>query len=64
MSFEDKSILCCECRKYFVFTAGEQQFHASKGFTSEPVRCSSCRAVKKMQRYGDNDYSYRSRTWR
>jgi CxxC-x17-CxxC domain-containing protein len=26
----------------FVFTSGEQEFYAQKGFTNEPTRCASC----------------------
>jgi CxxC-x17-CxxC domain-containing protein len=39
-----------------VFTAGEQEFHASKGFTNEPRRCSSCRANRRAQRSSGDDY--------
>jgi CxxC-x17-CxxC domain-containing protein len=31
----------------FVFTAGEQDFYAQKGFTNEPTRCPSCRQARK-----------------
>ncbi|MBQ8614683.1 MAG: zinc-ribbon domain containing protein, partial [Ruminiclostridium sp.] len=31
----------------FVFTAGEQEFYAEKGFVNEPQRCKSCRDAKK-----------------
>ena len=30
--FEDKTLVCRECGKEFVFTASEQQFYADKGF--------------------------------
>ena len=30
--YEDKTLICKECGKEFVFTAGEQEFYASKGF--------------------------------
>jgi CxxC-x17-CxxC domain-containing protein len=33
----------------FVFTAGEQEFYASKGFVNEPTRCPSCRQARKSQ---------------
>jgi predicted N-acetyltransferase YhbS len=35
MSYADKEIACRECGGRFVFTAGEQEFYASKGFTNE-----------------------------
>ena len=34
----------------FVFSAGEQEFYASKGLVNEPQRCQSCRAVAKQNR--------------
>ena len=29
---EDKTIVCKDCNNEFVFTAGEQEFYAEKGF--------------------------------
>ena len=37
--YEDKTLVCKECGNEFVFTAGEQEFYAEKGFTNEPQRC-------------------------
>lgn len=48
--FEDKTLICRDCGAEFVFTAGEQQFYAEKGFQNEPVRCKACRDAKKSQR--------------
>lgn len=45
--FEDKTLTCKECGSEFVFTAGEQEFYAEKGFTNEPQRCKACRDAKK-----------------
>lgn len=45
--FEDKTLQCKECGADFVFTAGEQEFYAEKGFTNEPQRCKACRDAKK-----------------
>ena len=37
--FEDKTLVCKDCGKEFVWTAGEQEFYASRGFeNSSPVR--------------------------
>ncbi|GIW17244.1 MAG: zinc-ribbon domain containing protein [Tepidiforma sp.] len=47
MSFADKTLVCVDCSESFTFTAGEQEFHASKGFTQEPRRCPSCRRARK-----------------
>ena len=41
--FEDKTLKCKECGAEFVFTAGEQEFYAEKGFENEPARCRDCR---------------------
>ena len=52
MSFQDKSIQCCDCGTTFTFTAGEQEFYQKKGYTNEPKRCPSCRQAKKAQQGG------------
>jgi hypothetical protein len=64
MTYQERSIVCSDCGATFTFTAGEQEFYASKGFTNEPKRCPVCRAAKKTQRDGDGDRSYQSRSWR
>ncbi|MBQ3086176.1 MAG: zinc-ribbon domain containing protein [Clostridia bacterium] len=46
--FEDKTLICKECGNEFVFTAGEQEFYAEKGFENEPQRCKECRAARKQ----------------
>ncbi len=45
--FEDKTLKCKECGNEFVFSAGEQEFYAEKGFQNEPQRCKECRAARK-----------------
>jgi len=45
--FEDKNLICKECGNEFVFTAGEQEFYAEKGFENEPTRCKECRDARK-----------------
>jgi len=47
MSYADKTITCRDCGMDFVFTSGEQEFYAQKGFTNEPTRCASCRQQRK-----------------
>ena len=61
MSFEDKSIQCSDCGTAFTFSAGEQEFFQSKGFTNEPKRCPSCRRAKKARRPDSGNYSYSSK---
>ena len=53
MSYADKTLTCRDCGQAFVFTSGEQEFHASKGFQNEPSRCRECRAARKAER-GDS----------
>jgi CxxC-x17-CxxC domain-containing protein len=56
MAYTEKSLQCCDCGRTFPFTAEEQEFYASKGFTNEPKRCSSCRQAKKAERSGGTGY--------
>ena len=46
---EDKMLTCVECNGEFVFSASEQEFYASKGFTNEPRRCPTCRQARKQR---------------
>ena len=61
MSYADKTLTCRDCGTQFVFTAGEQEFYAQKGFTNEPTRCPNCRQARKQGGgrsgggYGDRD---------
>ena len=45
--YEDKTLVCKDCGKEFVFSAGEQEFYAEKGFENEPQRCKECRQARK-----------------
>ena len=54
MGFVDKSLQCLDCGVTFTFSAEEQEFFASKGYTNEPKRCPSCRQARKAQRYGNS----------
>jgi len=53
MSFEDKSLQCSDCSQEFTFTAGEQEFYASRDLQNEPRRCPECRRARKTERYGN-----------
>lgn len=48
--YEDKTLVCKECGAEFVFTAGEQEFYAEKGFQNEPQRCKACRDARKADK--------------
>ena len=61
MSFEEKSLQCYDCGTTFAFSAEEQEFFASKGYTNEPKRCPLCRQSRRSQRYGNDSYGYRPR---
>ena len=54
--FEDKTLVCKECGKEFVFTAGEQEFYAERGFQNEPQRCKACRDARKNATRGPREY--------
>ena len=56
--FEDKTLVCKDCGNEFVFTAGEQEFYAEKGFTNEPQRCKACRDARKSARNGGERQMY------
>ena len=69
--YTDKTLTCRDCGASFVFTAGEQEFFASRGFTNEPGRCPECRAARNRSRndggggggygYGGGGYERRER---
>lgn len=48
--FEDKTLVCRDCGEEFIFSAGEQEFYAEKGFQNEPTRCRNCRKARKAAR--------------
>ncbi len=51
MTYEDQTLTCRDCGTEFVWTAGEQEFYASKNL-SAPTRCKDCRAKKRAEREG------------
>jgi len=67
LSFQDKSLECSDCGATFTFSAEEQEFFQSKGYTNEPKRCPACRQTRKSERYGSGggsgsgSYGYRPR---
>ena len=54
--YEDKTLVCKECGKEFVFTAGEQEFYAERGFQKEPQRCTACRDARKNAARSPREY--------
>jgi hypothetical protein len=50
--FQDQTIACKDCGDDFIFSIGEQEFYASKGFDNLPVRCKACKDAKKDRMNG------------
>jgi CxxC-x17-CxxC domain-containing protein len=50
VGYQDKSLQCADCGATFTFTAQEQEFYSTKGFTNEPKRCMPCRQSRKSER--------------
>jgi CxxC-x17-CxxC domain-containing protein len=57
MAFQDRDLTCRDCGGSFVFTAGEQEFYATKGLEHDPVRCPNCRAQRKLMSPEDRDFA-------
>lgn len=57
MSYTEKALQCADCGKTFNFTAEEQEFFATKGFTNEPKRCPSCRSTRRSERSGGGSFN-------
>ena len=56
MTFADKSLTCTDCGATFTFSAEDQEFYQSKGYTNEPKRCQECRRSRKNDRDGGSRY--------
>ncbi|MDO8568621.1 MAG: zinc-ribbon domain containing protein [Dehalococcoidales bacterium] len=56
MTFQEKSLQCSDCGTTFTFSAEEQEFFQSKGYTNEPKRCPTCRQARKAQRFGNDSF--------
>ena len=54
--YQDKTLVCKECGNEFVFTAGEQEFYAERGFQNEPQRCKACRDARKNSARGPREF--------
>ena len=53
-TFLDKTLVCQDCGKEFIWSANEQEFYAVMGFDNDPKRCSRCR---RLRRYGPSSSS-------
>ena len=56
--YTEKTLTCQDCGQGFTFTAEEQEFFSSKGY-SEPKRCPTCRQARKAERGGGGGGGYR-----
>ena len=45
--YTDRILTCRDCGQDFTFSAGEQEFYASRGLTNAPGRCPACRAARR-----------------
>lgn len=61
--YQDKTLICKECGAEFVFTAGEQEFYAEKGFVNEPQRCKACRDARKNNARPEKRNVHRCLRW-
>ena len=52
MDLQDKSLLCLNCGRQFLFTVRDQQSCARQGFANTPRRCPQCRAARRTARAG------------
>ena len=61
MAFQERTLTCLDCGQSFPFTVADQTYHAEKGFTNDPKRCSACRSARRADSDGGSSYgSYRS----
>ncbi len=44
--FSDRDMVCGDCSKSFVWTAGEQAFFRDKNLQNPPKRCKECKQAK------------------
>jgi len=49
LNYVDKALVCRDCSRDFVFSAGEQEFYQSRGLQHEPSRCIDCRNTRRQQ---------------
>ena len=55
----DKTLVCKDCSKEFIFTEGEQTFYQEKGLQNEPQRCPDCRKARKQERNSRRTFNRR-----
>ncbi len=59
MTYLDRPLNCVDCGGEFIHSAADQEYYAQKSFTSDPKRCTSCRAYRRSSRDGDDTHAPR-----
>ncbi|HEY9788111.1 MAG TPA: zinc-ribbon domain containing protein [Candidatus Obscuribacterales bacterium] len=54
MTFKDRLLMCRDCNRGFMFSAGEQEFYSAKKLANEPRRCADCRVLINARKKGSN----------
>ncbi len=49
MTYQERTLACQDCGQTFAFTVEDQEYHAQRGFTNDPKRCSSCRQTRRSE---------------
>ena len=55
MTYVDRTLNCVDCGVEFIHSAADQEYYVQKGFSSDPKRCTSCRASRRAARDGGFD---------
>ena len=55
MTYVDRTLNCVDCGVEFIHSAADQEFYAQKSFSSDPKRCTSCRASRRAARDSGTD---------
>ena len=55
MTYVDRTLNCVDCGVEFIHSAADQEYYVQKGFSSDPKRCTSCRASRRSARDGGYD---------
>jgi CxxC-x17-CxxC domain-containing protein len=59
VTYADRNLSCVDCGVEFIHSAADQEFYAQKGFSSDPKRCTSCRASRRVARDSGTGYDVR-----
>ena len=48
VTYVDRTVVCVDCGVEFIHSADDQRYYSEKGFVSDPKRCVSCRASRRL----------------